>query len=537
MKEKIVVAILLIIILICSSVLYLIVISLPNKDKKVEPQSEFDDGISPLTTQALFFEINRIRRKGIIEHMYHAGWDVFDVSPRNGGVYPIIKELPIILDGIRLGIGWDEKPNFRWEINIQNSSQSVCTFKSKIVYSTWDTDYVNQEIFTPVEEEQLKSEVTLTFFVKKKEFLSQKWIESESINLIYHFRTGQWIGDDYFNDTDGYGHFDGCDFEIWFDVKQTDYDGDGIPYWTEVHKLHTNPKIDDSKLDPDKDGIPTTWEWKWGYNHTNWDNHSYLDPDNDGLQNNEEYFMEKWLANPYYPDIFIEVDYTKKAPFKLFNKDLNGEEHIFWKESQQLLIERFNEHGITVHIDDGIMGEGGEFLPFETGSGMYQQEQGVISEYYSNHFSDERKGIFRYIVVAHGGGWCYPQDYKNWYDCMCVPSRLQFFNKQLGCALTPRTMRIGRAVSVMHELGHSCGFTGAYHGGVDKSVTYIEDPKDREDYKWWDYQSVMSYDYFRQRLLDYSDGTHGENDKDDWGNIDLTFFQRPSIYIEGVCPP
>ena len=72
---------------------------------------------------------------------------------------------------------------------------------------------------------------------------------------------------------------------MWFSIHQSDFDHDGIPYWTEVNILNTDPERDDSKLDPDEDGLPTSWEWKWGYNHTKYDDHLYLDPDRDGLQN------------------------------------------------------------------------------------------------------------------------------------------------------------------------------------------------------------------------------------------------------------
>ena len=61
-------------------------------------------------------------------------------------------------------------------------------------------------------------------------------------------------------------------------------------------------------------------------------------------------------------------------------------EYVFHEETQQMLMERFNEHGITVFIDDGCMGGGGEFLPFHTG---YGQSSGIGSEYYKNNFADE----------------------------------------------------------------------------------------------------------------------------------------------------
>ena len=117
---------------------------------------------------------------------------------------------------------------------------------------------------------------------------------------------------------------------------------------------------------------------------------------------------------------------------------------------------------------------------------MYNQEQGVVSEFYKNNFADERKGIFRYLFIAHGGGWCYPQDYHHYYDCMCVPSKQVFYKNNLDLAISPRAKRIGRAVQVMHELGHSCGFNKVQHTpGVDNRTT-----------DWLDYQSVMNYWYF-----------------------------------------
>jgi len=45
---------------------------------------------------------------------------------------------------------------------------------------------------------------------------------------------------------------------------------------------------------------------------------------------------------------------------------------------------------------------------------------------------------------------------------------------------------------------------------------------------------VMNYDYFRQRLFDYSDGSHGEFDVDDWGLMDLTLFQRAWDGVAGI---
>jgi hypothetical protein len=114
---------------------------------------------------------------------------------------------------------------------------------------------------------------------------------------------------------------------------------------------------------------------------------------------------------------------------------------------------------------------------------------------------------------------------------MVVPHNRQFFLRQLNGALQERTKRIGQAIQVIHELGHSLGIVGSHSPGVDNASVRNNNPP---NYPWFDYVSVMNYDYFRQRYFDYSDGTHGEHDTDDWAALDLTFFQRPSDYMEGI---
>lgn len=499
-------------------------------EEKVE-EKKIDNRINPLgAPQAVFLQINRIRKKGIVDFMMNSGHGTNLIKKLSLKVKDIY--ITQVIDGLRPGFGWRKKPVFTYTAVLDGY-----VYKRTALWTGWDTDYINQEFFRKVEEEQQQTEVKLTIVEQEKKVIKTIEKEIEGFSVVYDFRYGNWTGDDYFNDSDGYGHYNGSDYEIWFNIRQTSYDGDDIPYWTEVNILGTDPTADDSKLDPDNDSIPTEWEWKWGYDPFTWDDHEKLDSDNDGLQNTEEYFMRKWLANPFYPEIYIETDGIGKKPFKpikitigrgkilpiprpkLEKTNDDGWECIFWEESQQMVMDTFSEHGITVHIDDGCMGGGGEIL--QKREGNYRQEGGTVAEYYNNNFSDERKGIFRYVVVASGGGWCHPQDNRHFYDTMCVPTGAKFFKNNLAYGLTQRARRIGRAVQVIHELGHSCGLRREEWPGVD-NVTFIN------------YKSSMNYMYFGRRYYGYSDGTNGENDRNDWTAIDLAYFQKPALGMEGL---
>jgi len=505
-----------------------------------EPVKEIDDRISPLTQQAVFIEIHRIRVNGIIDQMMNdcLGTRLIDNLP-------IDERIKKMLDSLVLGVGWDKEPIFTFNISLDGYE-----FDEPIDYKAWDTGYINYNLYRLIEKwlpdgsgytkENETTEVGFKFIEKEKKLGRMIVDEVEGFNVTYDFRTGRWTGDDSFNDSDGYGHYLGKRFEVWFSIYQTDFDDDGIPYWTEVNVLNTSPRVDDRKLDPDNDGIPTSWEWEWGYNHTKWDNHSYLDPDCDGLQNDEEYLMEKWLANPYYPEIYVEVDYMEKAPFRLSDKKLDGWEHVFYDESQQMIMERYSEHGITFHVDDGRMGGGGDILPFmkpnyETDGNIYQKGAiemvtGIIAGYYNNNFADERKGIFRYLLILHGGGETYAMDYGGCYDTMTVPmNRLSYKqNHAILMGGTPRMKRIGNAIGVFHELGHSCGFL------LQNTCGGCDNLSEGSREEWNDYMSVMNYHKYLVRLFDYSDGTHGMKDFDDWGNIDVGFFQRTADDLEGL---
>jgi len=464
-------------------------------DEEIIEVPEIDGRISPLTTQAVSLEVNRIRKKGIEEQMR------------------------------KIGTAWKNVPNYYYEAILDDDG----IWTSHII-NKWDTDYVGWEAFRTVEEEQKTCNIKFSVYEDQKFLFRTTQVEKDSFSIIYDFQTGRWTGDDTFNDSDGVGYFNGENYEIWFDVHQSDSDGDGIPYWTEVNVIHTDPEIDDRYQDPDMDGIPTAWEWKWNYDPNTYDNHTELDPDIDGLTNLNEFELRKYLANPYKQDIYVEVDFMEKEPGFL------GYEHVLWEESQQMVMDKFSEQGIVLHIDDGIMGGGGEYLAFH--ENYITQEGGIGSEYYKYHFSDDRKGVFRYGVVVHSAGWAHPQNYKLAYDVISVPCNRDFYRKVFfPPALTDRQQRIAMSLGFMHELGHTLGLRGETNHGIDNGTQIGRDMGDvplrsrlqqqQEAIEYWEnYESCMNYNKFGNYVLGYSDGTHGERDVDDWSMIDLTYFQR-----------
>ncbi len=502
-KNKLI-AIIAIVILLFMILWYL---STPAKEKKEE--KVFDDRISPMENQALFVEILRIRNRGLMDKM------------------------------LSYSLDWRNPPSFYYIIKVDGKEGSS---KGNVgetgVYTTWDTIGYESSMVFDVEEEKEYSDVTISIIELEPTGLfgrNVKEVEKERISLKYDYRTGRWTGDDYFMDKDGMGHYLGKNYEIWFNLYQADYDHDGIPYWVEVNVLGTDPAVDDSKLDPDNDGIPTSWEWKYGYDPFTYNEHSKLDPDIDGIENIEEYKMRKYFANPFQPDIYIETDgMEKKGIFDL--------PHIFYKESQQMIIERFARHGINVYIDDGwnaLPNGGGELLPYQANLDDILGKQ--LLAFYEHNFPDERKGIFRYVVVGvrkDGGGFITPVKY-NRFDAIYVSN--DFNSMMTRIAFTPREIRVMLAKAILHELGHSLGLMPGIFPGIDLMSRKFGDrypnmPDDEYNAYLEKYYSVMNYQYIYNKpwfysenksyLFDYSDGSNGlPYDWNDWEHIYLPTFQ------------
>jgi hypothetical protein len=463
-----------------------------NDENKQQPKENntkelLTDKISPLENQGLILEIYRMRNRMILDKV------------------------------LNIGFSWRVNPKNYVNINIDNLD-----YPEKII-TKWDTIYNEFRLIKDAAEEQEKSEITIEIINKNGIFNNK---QQELINLIYNYRTGRWSGDDYLKDKDGYGHYIGDSFEIWFNIYQTDFDNDYIPYWTEVNVLGTDPTVDDSNLDPDKDGIPTSWEWKWDYDPFKLEDHEHLDPDVDGLSNSEEYYMRKYFADPFAQDIYVEIDFMEK---KIFNAKTS-----IPIEVKQIMIERFTENNINLYIDDGWpttqIHTGGDIVPYIK---KINWESGDILRFYKNYFQEERRGIFRYALIcnnakpiAFSGNTMF-----NKYDTIVIGIQNLNF-------LPPRLKRIIYASTFLHELGHTLGIEPYTIEGCD-NISFLSN---FVEYKktWGNYKSVMNYLYiFNPFIVDYSHGASEKYDQDDWKLFYLPYFDMENnIIIEpGIIPP
>jgi hypothetical protein len=358
--------------------------------------------------------------------------------------------------------------------------------------------------------------------------------DTYEVNLVYSIKTGQWTGDDYCTDEpsdfdlSGYGRLNGCDdgsiyqnepdCELWFDIYQNDYDGDGIPYWTETERFHTDPTVDDRGRDDDRDGVPIEWEYKWGhsfgyrnehswfYDPFVWEDHATLDPDKDGLTNIIEYQMSEWGADPFRRDVFVELD--------VMESNVQGTVIDLPIASEELLYTAFNRQNVVFHLDSGSMG-GSDIIPFDE-----QTDEDELQDIYTNYFlhgdeNNSRRGVFHYgVMVYNAEGAC---GYIFRQDAFQISVKGMFDKKQQFPYLQINDIF---ASAYMHELGHTFNFNPI--PGHSEDCYYIWQKG------WWlvgSYKSCMNYRYMYY-TVDYSDGSRGKNDFDDWERMDMTSFQR-----------
>jgi len=372
--------------------------------------------------------------------------------------------------------------------------------------------------------------------------------DSRDIEITYDLKTGTWFGDDFISgepvefDPSGYGRLNGCDdgsiyqldrdCELWFDIYQTDYDGDNIPYWTEVNVFGTDPQTDNTGEDSDEDGVPIEWEHKWGsylaynwhegsfdrkwfYNPFEWEDHKNIDLDQDGIDNVEEYLTSQWGSDPFRKDIFIELDQMEDSP--------NGDISVLPEGAKELLRTVFDRQNIVYHLDDGCMG-GSDVIPFDSESNS-DDLKSIYWNYFLHGDKDNwRRGVFHYglmVYFAPPGGFVFWGGIDPYLDSYVVSSH--YFDTKYVHPKTSDNRNIVYASAYMHECGHTLGIFHGNTPGCDDQFGKF--PWQKNFWKWFPYRSVMNYG-FMYTMVDYSDGSRGKNDFDDWNRIDLTFFQR-----------
>lgn len=378
--------------------------------------------------------------------------------------------------------------------------------------------------------------------------------------LTYSIATGVWWGDDCLGDASGYGRLNGCDdttiypedrdCEMWFDITQNDFDGDGFPFWLETNMYNTSPTVDNRGEDADDDGIPIEWEYTfgltyidWGYDSGyhmvydpfTWENHSDMDDDVDGLTNVEEYKTWQWGSDPFRQDIFIELDQMEAGP--------NGEGSFVPVGAFDMIRDSHAKQNIVWHVDDGRLG-GGETIPYKE---VIAEED--HAEWYWKYFMHEdennwRRGVFRWGLIAYNWSWakgfCFSSRINNSsaLDCFFLSTKYhdsRVKNVPLIDSLIRKTFDSEKqrafiyAGAIMHETGHTLAI---WNRGVDNRRAVW--PWQLGFYRFASYKSVMNYRYIYTDLVDYSDGSHGRNDFNDWADMDLTRFNPRAAPVEAV---
>lgn len=360
--------------------------------------------------------------------------------------------------------------------------------------------------------------------------------KGKEVELVYSLKTGHWTGDDFVGSDDfsGYGRLNGCDdntiykrdrdCELWFDISQNDYDGDGIPYWTEVNVYETNPEVNDIGSDVDNDDVPIEWEYKWDYDPFEWNNHANLDQDDDGLDNFEEYLTSDFDTDPFRREILLELDQMEIGP--------NGEGNTIPDLTKDLLIDAYAKYNIVLSIDDS-----GEQIPFDSSTTRGELSNIYFRYFLNNNPNNWKRGVFHYGLIIYRSadhpGFVFSSEINGikLLDCFQVSTRYHetlsdnapFYKFLLYKSFNTEYKRaVIYAGAMMHETGHVLGIFRSNTPGCDGDTVF---PWGKEWFKYRNYKSCMNYNYI-YTLVDYSDGSHGKNDFNDWERIDLARFQR-----------
>ena len=464
---------------------FFIVSSAAGIEVKTKKQTSYLSDLDPLVDVEVTVEIQKIR-----------AFDKYDQQVRSEEY-----------------IDLDSDPDFYIKIIINDQE-----FESDIWHDTkyiYDTQF-SATLDVPDDEEFVTVEIQLWDWNSDGDVLCDIGDENDDVKLTYSIKTGHWTGDDHLEDPSGYGRLNGCDdgsiykqerdCELWFDIYQNDFDDDGIPYWTEVNTYGTDPEVENSG-DPDEDGIPVAWEWKWNYDPFAWEDHENIDPEKDSINNLEEYLTSEQFSDPFRKDLFVELDQMEESP--------EGEISLLPEGAKELLYTAYNRQNVVYHLDDGSWDESGsDMIPF------YDQiNRNGLDDIYQNYFlhgneENWRKGVFHYGVVVYSttsaAGYVFR---ANAFQISSAGHE-----KKASEPLLDRDTVYASAY--MHETGHTLGFWPV--PGHTRNSMYPW------QLGWWlnrPYKSCMNYGYMYY-TVDYSDGSRLIKDYDDWSRMRLDSFEQ-----------
>ena len=201
----------------------------------------------------------------------------------------------------------------------------------------------------------------------------------------------------------------------------------------------------------------------------------------------------------------------------------NEKENTVPLEADDLLKNPFHRRNIVFHI------ERDDIIPYKE---TFESED-VYNTYDANFLDNDsnnwRRSVFHYGLFVNecsprGYGFSGDVEQRFWYD----PGTNSFV---ISCRLMEEssirdrnTLAYTYGSAIMHELGHHFSIRFGNPLGCDnRGCVY---PWRLGFWLFWNYKSCMNYRY-TYKIFDYSDGSHGVRDYDDWGAIDLTYFEIP----------
>lgn len=218
--------------------------------------------------------------------------------------------------------------------------------------------------------------------------------------------------------------------------------------------------------------------------------------------------------DPIEKDVYVEIDWMNDTVNSRILKPSNTQLGIV--ESM------FGSEDINIHFDTGEFGGGNELSAYT--EILPLTDTSLVTDFgdiKAGNFDSDREGIWKYLVYG--------------YEYIEVPGssgRAEVSGDDIFISGglvedNPNTVSKDRAVAgtVAHEIGHTLC--------LSQTQMYVEQPSecvhgsiDNDSNKPLTYESVMNYRYQLTvdddlGVVDFSDGTHGSGDHDDWEAIEL----------------